>query len=116
MHYIGLIHVDEFFANHHPIDGMLVVTQQRRVLDANAAARLRKIEPGMGLNEARLLGQDLKIVEYDSDRYQVATHRLWDQVADYSDYVEPVREDQVLVDLSAHPDPRSLAKKIVRLP
>jgi DNA polymerase-4 len=114
MHYIGLIHVDEFFANHHPIDGMLVVTQQRRVLDANTAARLRKIEPGMGLNEARLLGQDLKIVEYDSDRYQEAAHRLWDQVADYSDYVEPVREDQVLVDLSAHPDPRSLAKKIVR--
>lgn len=114
MHYIGLIYVDEFLAAHHPCEGPLVVTQQRRVLDANTSARHRKIEPGMGLNEARLLGADLKIVEYDSDRYQDAAHRFWDQVADYSDYVEPIREDQVLLDLTAHPDPRSLAKQIIR--
>jgi DNA polymerase-4 len=114
MHYIGLIYVDKFFATHHPCEGPLVVTQHRLVLDANASARQRKIEPGMGLNEARLLGQDLKIVEYDADRYQAAAHRFWDQVANYSDYVEPIREDQVLLDLTAHPNPCSLAKQIIR--
>jgi DNA polymerase-4 len=113
MHYICLVHVDGLLAGHHAFAGPLVVGRERRVRDANAEARARKVEIGMGLNEARLLADGLQIVDYDADHYRAAAERLWDGLADFSNYTQPMAEDRVFLDLSSHPDPAVLARRIL---
>ena len=111
MHYICLVHIDGLLAGHHAFSGPLVVGRERRVRDANAAARARKVEIGMGLNEGRLLADGLQIVDYDADHYREAAERLWDGLADFSNYTQPMAEDRVFLDLSSHPDPAALARR-----
>ncbi len=112
MHYICLVHVDGQLAGLHGGEGPLVVVRDRRVRDANPAARAKKIDIDMGLNEARLLADGLQIVEYDPDQYRADAEKLWDRLADFSNYTEPIAEDRVFLDLSSHPDPATLAQRI----
>ncbi len=109
--------LDGFYAaaTPNPEGGPLVVQRDKRVLDANPLARSRGIGVGMPLAEARsILNDDGQIVEWTEEPYREASRRWLEVVAQYADAVEPLKQHEVLADLTGHPRPREAAASLER--
>lgn len=92
----------------------LVVHADRRVLDANAPARAKGVAVGMGLPEAKAILEGGKFVTFEPEPYREAQRRWLDRCALVTDVVEPDRLHSAYLDLSLHPDPEALARRLMR--
>lgn len=102
---------DGFYAD-YSLDQPQVVVRDRLVLDANAAARSHKIEPGMGVPLVRTLCPGcLHKAWLESDTTEKQSQWL-DVCVSFSDRIEPIDGHIAAVDLTGHPDPLDIASRL----
>ncbi|HEY0866443.1 MAG TPA: hypothetical protein VGE01_03635 [Fimbriimonas sp.] len=117
MHYLLHLRLQGFYARvlGAEYEGRpLVVHRDKRVLDACPLAQGGRIEVGMGLAEARAILGHAAFVPWREEPYRAAQAEWLDLCAEYTDVIEPGAQHTALIDLSEHPDPRSLADALVR--
>ncbi len=92
----------------------LAVHRDGSVLDSSPEARHIGIQVGMSLSEAKAIGRAVAFVACERDAYSKDRRRWLDACSMHSDSVEPGDLHTAFVDLSAHPDPESVAGWLVR--
>ena len=90
----------------------VVVVKDKAVLDANAAALERGVQPGMTLREAKAILHDGKFVEWEPDEYREAQCAWLDLCAEFTDVVEPEEQHTAYLDLSMHPNPGEILDRV----
>lgn len=114
MHYILYLRLPGFYARSFSGEGMgpIVIYRDKRVLDANGAAMAKQIFRGMPLVEAKSILDRAQWVPWREDDYREAQVAWLDQCAIFSDSIQPEEQHTAWVDLSGHPDPKSLAIRL----
>lgn len=113
--HLAFIELDYFYVRERGLfDGPpTVIHHARLVLDANTAAEERGVSRGMTLAEAKaILAGEGQFVAWEADHYTSARDKWLDEVAIFSDIIEPVEQHQCFVDLSAHPESNAVAEQI----
>ncbi len=97
-----------------PIDMPHVVYRDGAVLDANKAARLRGVQAGIPLRQAKAILQGGVFKPWHHEDYE-DRHRAWlDLCIDYTGVIEPADQHSAWLDLSLHPNPVDVAESLVR--
>lgn len=115
MNYIVWIQLEGFYVRALGLQGAAVVHDSAQVLDATAEAKAMGVSVGMGLAEARaaLDGRGTWVIP-TPQRVVEAQLQWLETVSVYSDRVEPLTPDSAFVDLSSHPRPTEIARRLVR--
>jgi len=119
MHYFLFMRLKGFYAKSLEaadpllVAKCLVIHRDKRVLEINALAAERQIYPGMPLAEAKAILQEGTFVPWEEEPYRDAQGRWLDLCTEFSDVVEPDEQHSAWIDLSPHPDPSSLARKLI---
>lgn len=98
----------------HLKEAALVVVRSRQVMDASRSAKMKGIELGMSLRQARLTCPDLVEVAYVPERYAELADRLWRICANYSPAVEPRAQHEAFIDLAGCSDASGTLDRISR--
>jgi DNA polymerase-4 len=93
----------------HPV----VVVKDKAVLDVDAPASERGVKPGMTLREAKAILHEGKFVEWEPDEYRDAQRRWLDVCTEFTDVVEPEEQHTAYLDLSMHPDPEDILRRLI---
>jgi DNA polymerase-4 len=113
------VRIDRFYTralesrDHTLRDRPFVVHRDKVVLDANLVALDKGIRVGMKLSEAKMLGEGGAFVRYLAEDFTSAQHDWLTTCAKFVDGLEPLEGHLALMDLSSHPDPRSIAEVLL---
>ncbi|MBS1705781.1 MAG: hypothetical protein JST40_07900 [Armatimonadetes bacterium] len=81
-------------------------------MDVDLEGHLKGVHPGMELTQARALLDRARYLEYTQERFAEAQKSwLW-KLVPYSDVIEPGMPHEAWIDLTAHPEPNSVADAI----
>lgn len=100
------------FYSDNDLDVPQVVMKDHAVFDLNFAAYDRRVEIGMSLHQLRPLAPGCLVQPW---KPEPAKSKTWlDACLPYSDRIEPRADHIALLDLTAHPDPFDIARRLVR--
>lgn len=91
-----------------------LIEEKGVVVDLSLEAELEGIRKGMGLNEARSILPEVRVIPYEVSDYTEAQMAWLDACLLYSGVIEPGKPDEAWIDLSGHPDPGWIAEELVR--
>ncbi|RYG39140.1 hypothetical protein EON81_01785 [bacterium] len=119
MHYFLCVRIDGFYARelqtqrddleHKP----LVVHRAGRVIDASDEASIAGVGRGMPLQQAKALLASGVFIQHEPDAFRAAQKSWLDLLVPFSDAIEPLNQDEAIIDLSAHPRPSEIADVLV---
>src|SRR5436190_1693498 len=95
------IELEGFYVAHHPPSDLpLLITRDRCVLDANAAAQTRGVVPGMPVRQAKAIVLKCHLKEWQADRYEQKSKEWLDLCSRFSGVIEPADQHSAAIDLS----------------
>jgi len=111
---IVCLRLDGFYARRFGCDGRpLVVLRDKAVLDCDNAAFARGVAVGMSQREAKSILYDGRFEQWNEDEYREAQRQWLDVCCEFSDTVEPIDQHRAFVDLSLHPDPADILRRMI---
>lgn len=114
MYYLLFVGLDRFYAGAYESPPATVVHHQGSVLDCCDAARVRRVVPGTPLSEAKaILRGDARYVEFREQDYREERDRWLEACLLYSSRIEHETPASAWIDLGRHPDPASIAQRLV---
>ncbi len=119
MHHFLFLRLDGFYAQTllSSDEGLrkkpLVIYRDKRVIDIDRLVRERQVYVGMALSEAKAILHEARFVVWEEEPYRQSQKAWLDICTEYSDVIEPCEQHSACIDLSLHPDPDMLAKKLV---
>lgn len=115
--YVLFLSLDQFYVRHFAPPGdqtARAVSRGRWIVDATDAARSLGALPGTPLVRARTYLAGQGVIHEWQDALGLAAQREWlDSAAAHCGVIEPLDQHAAWLDLSAHPDPIWVAKRIV---
>lgn len=113
------VEIDQFYVDawrvHHrlPSDRPLAILCDKKLIDLCREAAKRGLARGMSVAEAKAILPEIVLAAYEPETYRQAQQSWLDILMRASDIIEPHAPHQASVDLSAHPNPKTIAEKIV---
>ena len=108
------LHWQRFYVDPH-ISEPQVVLRDRRVLDANLPAYERGIVPGMDLPTVRNLASECIRTPWREEDFRERQHQWLDLCVPFSGEIEPIDGHIAAIDLSSHPQPLDIARRLIQL-
>ncbi|HEY3780759.1 MAG TPA: hypothetical protein VGL56_06735 [Fimbriimonadaceae bacterium] len=118
MHYFLSISLERFYsetligAEPSLSSRPLIVHYEKKVLDMNDLAEEAGAKIGMALSEAKALLHGGSFVAWEEEPYRDARNRWLDICTDFTDVIEPDRQNSAYLDFSLHPDPSAVAWRL----
>lgn len=91
----------------------LAVVRDGALLEVNPTAARIGLAPGMAVAEAKAIDPTVRYVAYRSSDYRQAMRAWMDVAAEAGNALEPDGEGAAWIDLSGHPDPASVAVRLL---
>jgi len=116
VHVVAYVSIDGFYLGAlGKAPSFSVVHHDKRVIDADPAARARGVQVGMPLSEAKaILAGDGQYVEWQEEDFRDAQRSWINAATDITDALEPDGQHAAYLDLSGHPRPSDVARALVK--
>lgn len=95
------------------LDRPQIVVRDKVVLDRNQAAKDKKVEVGMALPIVRNLAPDCQVNEWQEGDSLEKQRKWLDLCVPFSDVIEPLDGHIAALDLTAHPQPSHITKRLL---
>ncbi len=118
MHYIASLSIPHFYLLPFAKDEKrnatpLLISHERKIIDANVAAVTAGFRVGMSLQEAKCMAESASwIVAYEEESYRDLQKQMLELCAEFTDRIEHTEMHRAYLDLSGHSQPGHLACEV----
>lgn len=91
-----------------------VVVRDGIILDACPDTLARGVQPGMAQKQAKAMVEGLQMIPWDPETYEQASRNWCNTYLPYTNDLMRLEQHELIIPLSAHPNPKAIAEKIIQ--